>query len=208
MLEGLRWDHAAAQRQGACFRAARFNDNRCAGRAMDRTDGTERNWRSRRMRDFRSRRTDCRCTLARSRTRFWCQGMGRPLAPRRCHNGLWPQTPQPRCDRGNCAIGLSETQGARNSIGEVLPVRWVGKRKRIRMAHPGAPKQVVECRSRTRRRGRFAEDHWQSLKALDPFATTFPANSRTGKYVRDARFVSSAPPIVLVGNRAGRRKSQ
>jgi hypothetical protein len=46
-------------------------------------------------------------------------------------------------------IGLSETQGARNSIGEVLPVRWVGKRKRIRMAHTGAPKQVVECRSRT-----------------------------------------------------------
>jgi hypothetical protein len=27
-LEGLRWDHAAAQRQGACFRAARFNDMR------------------------------------------------------------------------------------------------------------------------------------------------------------------------------------
>src|SRR5207342_3068545 len=76
------------------------------------------------------------------------------------------------------------------------------------MAHPGAPKEVVEGRSRTRRRGRFAEDHWQSLKALDPFATTFPANSRTGRYVRDARFVSSAPPIVLVGNRAGRRKSR
>ena len=45
MLEGLRWDHAAAQRQGACFRAARFNDNRCAGRAMDRIDGTQRDWR-------------------------------------------------------------------------------------------------------------------------------------------------------------------
>ena len=56
--------------------------------------------------------------------------------------------------------------------------------------------------------GLLRRGSWARPQDFGPFATRFPANSRTARSVRDARFASSAPPIVRAENREARRKSR
>src|SRR5262245_53081035 len=127
-----------------------------------------------------------------------------------CHHtvGLQAEPTQPCGERRDRPISLREAEGAGCAVGKTVAVWRIGKRERIGVAHPRAPKEVIKRRRNICRRNAFAQDHGTSLKASDPSATMSPANSRKARFARDARFASSALPIAPVESKAARHKSR
>src|ERR1044071_8656286 len=108
---------------------------------------------------------------------------------------------QSGCDCRYCTVSLCVAQTTRCAVREVRAVGCIGECKHVGMAHARAAKKVIERGGGGRGSAGFPEDHGRGLKTFGPFATRFPANSRTAKCVRDARFASNAPPIEQVENR-------